>query len=131
MRLCDDSRRLVLEEQAMRRHWGAAPRLRDDGRRMWWEMVITEFGNELPIRIVYPSGYPSCPPEIEAVEHLPSGTPHVLPGRHLCWRSHGSDRRAEDIWNPALDTAALTVGVAKRWFLAFLTWRDSGKWPEG
>ncbi|MBI3268914.1 MAG: hypothetical protein HYZ53_07825 [Planctomycetes bacterium] len=131
MGLALDKRRLVLEHAAMRERWGDAPRLRCDpaGLRYWWDLEVRVYGNAFPIRIHYPDSYPAAPPEIESLSELAPNTPHVLPVRRLCWRDPSERMRRLDVWNPAEDTAALAVGVAYRWFLAYLVWRSAGVWP--
>lgn len=127
-----DSKRLVLEHAAMMERWSALePRLRSDASgQLHWELTLhAEGGNRLPIKIVYPSGYPADAPDIVALTSLPSGTPHLLPGNRICWRHPSESKRNRNIWCPSKDTAALCVGVAQRWFYAFLVWLSTSKWP--
>jgi len=128
-----DNKRLVLEYNCMMERWASfEPRLRaeDDGRRLWWELELqAERGNRLPIRIEYPPDYPASPPDIVITAHMPSGTPHLLPGKRMCWYYPGESKRNRNIWCPGRDTAAMCVGVAQRWFYAFLVWLSSSEWP--
>ncbi len=131
MSLLTDKRRLVLEHAAMRERWGDAPRFRynNSPNHFWWEHVVRIEGNEFPIRIDYPDDYPATPPEIVIGTGMPSGTPHLLGGNRICWFYPGETKRNRNIWDPSRDTAAMCVGVAQRWFLAFLVWQVTGEWP--
>jgi len=125
-----DSKRLVLEERAMRERWGDTTKLHYlPNGLLAWKVTLHQEGNQLLICIVYPEDYPFSPPEIICETPLPADTPHLLEGNRLCWRSHGTDRRARNRWNPSHDTAAMCVGVAQRWFLCFLVWSSTGVWP--
>jgi ubiquitin-protein ligase len=128
-----DNQRLVFEYNAMMERWPAlGPHLCRDktGRSLWWEMVLRgEGGNQLPILIEYPPGYPASPPTIVIGTSLPVGTPHLLPGNRMCWYYPGEHTRDRNTWCPSRDTAAMCVGVAQRWFYAFLVWLSLGKWP--
>jgi hypothetical protein len=138
MAIQDVPRRLVQEHSAMRERWGQAPRwcCNPSRTQYWWEYEIGLEGSTLPIRIAYPPDYPASPPEIIINAALPAGTPHLinlvrtsLPGARMCWYFPGENRRDRNIWNPASDTAALAIGAAHRWFLAFLMWLSTGQWP--
>ncbi len=131
MSILNDKKRFVLEHAAMRERWGDRPRLRSDSSRtrVWWEYELRLEGNLLLIKIEYPSDYPASPPDVVIETSLPSGTPHVLPGNRMCWYYPGETARNRNIWSPSKDTAAVAVGAAYRWFLAFLAWRTLGEWP--
>ena len=128
-----DKKRLVLEHNAMMERWSSLqPRLCRDasGRSLWWELDLKgEGNNRLPIKIAYPSDYPSRPPDIVVRTSLPPGTPHLLPGNRMCWYYPGQNKRNRNIWCPSRDTAAMCIGVAQRWFYAFLVWLTTKKWP--
>jgi hypothetical protein len=133
-----DSRRLVLEHAAMRERWGDRPRWCCDPTRtwFWWEYTIEQEGNRLPVKVAYPREYPAQPPEIIIDAELPPGTPHTLyggstplPGLRMCWIYPMESRRRRNTWNPATDTAAMAVGAAHRWCLAFLIWLTTREWP--
>lgn len=128
-----DNKRLVLEYRAMMERWAALqPRLRaaPDGTNLRWELELrAEGGNRLPITIEYPADYPSSPPIIRVLCRLPSRTPHLLLGNKMCWYYPGENSRNRNIWDPGKDTAAMCVGVAMRWFYAFLVWLTTGDWP--
>jgi len=128
-----NNKRLVLEYNAMMERWSALqPKLCRDGsgRKIWWELdVRAEGGNRLPIKIEYPPDYPSSPPAIIIGKHMPMSTPHMLPHRRMCWYYPGESKRNRNIWSPSKDTASMCVGVAQRWFYAFLVWLSTGKWP--
>lgn len=128
-----DSKRLVLEHRAMMERWSALrPRLRADrdGTNLRWELELrAENGNRLPITIEYPENYPSSPPVIRIRCDMPPGTPHLLGGSQMCWHYPGESSRNRNIWDPGRDTAAMCVGVAMRWFYAFLVWLTTGTWP--
>lgn len=128
-----DNKRLVLEYNCMMERWDAfQPQLHaeNNGRRLWWELELrAEGGNRLPIRIVYPSDYPASPPDVIIQRSMPAGTPHLFPGKRMCWRYPGETKRNRNIWCPSRDTAATAVGVAQRWFYAFLVWLSIGTWP--
>ena len=128
-----DKRRLVLEHNAMMERWSALrPRLCRDGsgKRLWWEVEVrAEGGNRLPIKIGYPPDYPASPPEIVISKSMPMATPHLLPRNRMCWYYPGAHQRNKNIWDPSKDTAAMCVGVAQRWYYAFLVWVSIGKWP--
>ena len=124
-----DKRRLVQEVRAMRERWGDGPQLCIGPRgELYWALELIQEGNRLAIRIVYPPDYPFSPPAIIPAEPLPEDTPHRV-GTELCWHSHGEERHSRNRWDPSRDTAALCVGVAERWFLAFLVWFSTGDWP--
>ncbi len=128
-----DKMRLVLEYRAMLERWAALrPELcRDEsGQQLWWEVELqAEGGNRLPIRIAYPKDYPASPPQIVIQISMPAGTPHLLGGVRMCWYDPRESARNRNIWCPAKDTAAMCLGVAQRWFLAFLVWLTTGEWP--
>lgn len=130
-----DNKRFVDEDRAMKERWSALrPQLcRDEsGRRLWWELdLLAEGSNRLPISIIYPPAYPARPPDIVVRTDLPADTPHLLPGNRVCWYYPGEGKRNQNIWCPDKDTAAMCVGVAQRWFYAFLVWLSTGKarWP--
>jgi ubiquitin-protein ligase len=126
-----NKKRLVLEYSAMMERWSMfRPQLCRDasGRMLWWDLDLRAEGNSLPIRIEYPANYPASPPEIIVRVPLPAGTPHLLGGKRMCWRYPGEDKRNRNIWSPGHDTAATCVGVAQRWFYAFLVWMTVGTW---
>ena len=131
MSILSDIRRLVLEHRKMRERWGQTAKWCCDPSRTtyWWEVPIRVEGNTFQVRILYPENYPACPPEIIIDSPLPAGTPHLLTGRRMCWFFPGETQRNQNKWSPAEDTAALAVGVAYRWFLAFLVWNTTGQWP--
>jgi len=128
-----EKKRLVLEHAAMMERWSALdPQLcrNSSGDHLWWELELkAEGGNRLPIQIDYPLDYPASPPDIIVRTSLPSGTPHLLGGRRMCWYYPGENKRNRNIWCPSKDTAAMCVGVAQRWFYAFLVWMSTGTWP--
>ena len=128
-----DSKRLVLEHAAMMERWAPLnPRFcrNQTGTQFWWELELRgEGANRLPIRIEYPGNYPASPPQIMIATSLPTGTPHVIGSNRMCWYYPGEDRRNKNIWCPSHDTAATCVGVAQRWFLAFLIWLSTNEWP--
>ncbi len=128
-----DNKRLVLENATMMERWPAfQPRLcrNSSGSRLWWELELrAEGGNRLPIRIEYPADYPASPPDIVVRKSLPSGTPHMLSGDRICWRYPGEHKHNRNMWCPSKDTAAMCVGIAQRWFYAFLVWLSTGVWP--
>jgi ubiquitin-protein ligase len=127
--LRDDSRRLVQEVRAVKERWGGRAVLRDDGRRTWWEVELLAEGNRLPVRVEYPDNYPASPPRVVPLKALPPNTPHRIEG-NLCWYYQGS-RRSRNRWDPGRDSAAVVIGAAHRWFLAFLVWTTTGTWPVG
>ena len=131
MGILDDKKRFVLEYNAMRERWGDAPRLRCDKniKRVWWEVPIKVEGNTFDIEICYLENYPASPPEIFIKTRLPKNTPHLYPGREMCWIYPDETRRNRNKWSPAHDTAALAVGVALRWFLAYMVFNATGQWP--
>jgi ubiquitin-protein ligase len=138
MSIVSDKNRLVLEHRAMRERWGEAARwCCNSGRTVyWWEYTVRVEGNEFPIRVAYPDDYPASPPEIIFDVELPGNTPHVLrsgrvalPGVRMCWFYPGESKRSRNVWNPATDTAAMAIGVAHRWCLAFVVWLSTGNWP--
>ncbi|MBU0719173.1 MAG: hypothetical protein KJ749_13060 [Planctomycetes bacterium] len=131
MSILSDKKRLVLEHAAMRERWGDGARWCCDKSRtkFWWEYDVHVEGNHFPIHVVYPSDYPSSPPDIIIKAQLPKGTPHVLPRRRMCWYYPGETKRNRNVWNPSRDTAALCIGVAHRWFIAFLVWQATDEWP--
>lgn len=138
MSILSDKKRLVLENAAMRQRWGEGPRLCcDPGKTTYfWEYDLKVEGNVFPIRIVYPDDYPASPPEIICCRPLPPSTPHVWPtartrleGQRICWFYPMEQSRTRNVWNAGTDTAAMAVGVAYRWFLAFLVWYSTGTWP--
>jgi len=128
-----DKKRLVLEHAAMMERWSALqPRLcrNASGSQLWWEMNLKgEGGNRLPIKIEYPADYPASPPNIVIRCSMPAGTPHRLVGNRMCWYYPGESKRNRNMWCPSKDTAAMCVGVAQRWFYAFLVWLSIGEWP--
>ena len=128
-----DKKRLVLEHGAMMERWSALqPRLcrNRSGNKLWWELDLrAEGGNRLPIKIEYPPDYPASPPKIVVATSMPSGTPHMWNDASICWRYPGENKRNRNMWCPSKDTAAMCVGVAQRWFYAFLVWLSTGKWP--
>lgn len=128
-----DKKRLVLEYHAMLERWSALqPQLCRDrsGTSLWWELELkAEGNNRLPIRIHYPSDYPASPPSIVIRAAMPAGTPHLLTGNQMCWYYPGENKRNKNTWSPSRDTAAVCVGVAQRWFYAFLVWISVGQWP--
>jgi hypothetical protein len=129
-----DKKRLVLEHAAMLERWPALhPKLcrNATGTQLWWELEVgAEGGNRLPIKIEYPADYPASPPEIIVRTAVPSNTPHFWhSSQRICWRYPDETKRNRNIWCPSKDTAALCVGVAQRWFYAFLVWLTTGKWP--
>ena len=138
MSIATDKRRLVAEHHAMRERWGDAPKWCCNAKRdlFWWEYVVRIEGNEFPIRIVYPEDYPAIPPEIIFGTKLPDGTPHIvwtqrtpLPGPRMCWFYPDETKRTRNVWDPSTDTAAMAIGVAHRWCLAFVVWLSLGDWP--
>ena len=138
MSITADPRRLVLEHAAMRERWGSEPCWCSDAARhyFWWEYTINLEGNRFPIRVVYPEDYPASPPELLLCRSLPAGTPHLFPnartpvsGSRMCWFYPGETARTRNTWNPATDTAAIAVGAAHRWCLAFMVWISTGNWP--
>ena len=138
MSIVNDKKRLVLEHYAMRQRWGDSPRWCCNRERTlyWWEHDLKVEGNSFPIRVVYPDDFPASPPELILRSALPAGTPHIWPtartcvqGTRLCWFRPDSTPRARNSWNPATDTAAMAIGVAYRWCLAYLVWRATGAWP--
>lgn len=93
-------------------------------------------GNRLPIRVVYTDDYPASPPEIVLNCSLPNGTPHIWPtawtairGPRMCWYYPSESKRTRNVWNPAMDTAAVAIAAAHRWALAFVVWLSTGYWP--
>ena len=128
-----DNRRLVLENNAMMERWSMLrPQLCRDrtGKSLWWQLELrADGGNRLPIRIGYPADYPASPPNIVVRTSLPTGTPHLLTGRRMCWYYPGENKHQRNMWCPGRDTAAMCVGVAQQWFYAFLVWLSIGKWP--
>ena len=50
-------------------------------------------------------------------------------GNRMCWYYPGENKRNRNMWCPSKDTASMCVGVAQRWFYAFLVWLSIGKWP--
>ena len=128
-----DKKRLVLEYNAMMERWSQLnPKLCRDSscKKLWWELnVHAEEGNQLPIKIKYPPNYPASPPEIVISKSMPSGTPHTLSRNRMCWFYPDESKRNKNIWCPSKDTAAMCVGVAQRWFYAFLVWLSIKKWP--
>ena len=132
MKLANDKRRLVLENAAMRERWGDGPQLCRDaaGTKLWWEHTINVEGNRLPIRIEYPSSYPSAPPDIVIATALPKKPgQHMLSGNRMCWIYPNETRRNKNKWNPSRDTAAMCVSASIQWFLAYLVWQTTGDWP--
>lgn len=125
--LRDDNRRLVQEVRAVKERWGDRAVLRDDGSRTWWEVDLVAEGNRLPVRVEYPDNYPASPPKVLPLAALPANTPHRI-GENLCWYYQGS-RRSRNRWDPGRDSAAVVIGAAHRWFLAFLVWMTTGAWP--
>lgn len=121
--------RLVLEHDRMKERWGEAPRLRISQTGCWWEVPIRLEGNRFDVKIIYTKNYPASPPQIVVVTPMPENTPHLLPGQVVCWLYPGETRNHQNRWSPAEDTAVLAVGVAYRWFLAFLIWSTTGQWP--
>lgn len=129
MGLLNDPKRLVLEEMAMRERWGNEPTLcQGSDQRLLWDCTLKIEANEFRVWIIYPRDYPASPPEIIPVTDLPANTPHRLDGGRLCWYRPGA-ARGNNVWDPAHDSAALAVGVAYRWFLAFLVWMTTREWP--
>jgi hypothetical protein len=137
MSIISDKKRLVLEHYAMRQRWGDGPRwcCNADKTVFWWEYDLRLEGNVFRLRVVYPPDYPASPPELILTSPLPNNTPHlwpqkrtVLPGPRLCW-FHPSGGRSRNVWNPAADTAAMAIGVAYRWCLAFTVWMTTAQWP--
>jgi len=130
MGITSDNKRLVLEHKVMQERWGNRPRWCCNKKRtkFWWEYDVRLEGRALPIKIEYPSDYPASPPTIVPLVKLPSGTEHMI-GNRLCWYYPGERKRTKNKWSPAKDTAALAIGVAHRWFLAFLVWEATGEWP--
>ena len=130
MSIIDHPKRLVLEHCAMRERWGNSGKLCSNKSRtnVWWEYIVKMEGNAFSIKIEYPSDYPASPPDIYVKTTLPSETPHLLSGKRMCWFYPGS-KSNKNRWNPARDTAAVAVGVAHRWLMAFLIWDATGKWP--
>lgn len=128
-----ENKRLVLEVYAMKERWSALqPQLCRNaaGDRLWWEVELQAEGeNRLPIRIEYPPDYPASPPDILIQASMPKGTPHLLSGNKMCWYYPRESKRRRNVWCPSKDTAAMCVGVAQRWFLAFLVWLTTGNWP--
>ena len=128
-----DKKRLVLEYRAMMERWtGLKPQLCRDstGAKLWWELDLrAEGGNQLPISIEYPADYPASPPGIRIRAQMPPGTPHMLGNSWMCWFYPKENKRNRNIWSPSHDTAAMCVGVAQRWFYAFLVWLSTGVWP--
>lgn len=122
----------------MRERWGDAPRWCCDPARTvyWWEYELHLENNVFPLRIAYPEDFPASPPELILTVALPAGTPHIwfecrtsLKGPRLCWFYPGETGRSRNVWNPSTDTAAMAIGAAYRWCLAFLVWQSSGQWP--
>lgn len=138
MSIATDKHRLMLEHRAMRERWGDAARWCCNANRTtyWWEYTARVEGNEFPIRVAYPDDYPVSPPDVILSAKLPDGTPHViwtqnvpLPGPRMCWYYPNESKRRRNVWNPGTDTAAMAIGVAHRWCLAFLVWLSTGHWP--
>lgn len=138
MSILSDKRRLVLEHAAMRERWGDGPRWCCDAARTtyWWDYDLKIEENVFPVRIAYPDDYPASPPEIILRCAMPSNTPHLwpntrtrLPGTRLCWFYPSESSRTRNVWNPATDTAAMAIGAAYRWCLAFLVWLSTNRWP--
>jgi hypothetical protein len=128
-----EKKRLVLEHSTMMERWSSLqPKLcrNASGSQLWWELEINgEGGNRLPVRIEYPPCYPASPPNIVIRASLPAGTPHLLTGNRMCWHYPGENKRNRNVWCPNKDTAAMCVGVALRWFCAFLVYLSIGEWP--
>jgi hypothetical protein len=138
MSIVSDKKRLVLEHYAMRQRWGEVPRwcCSVDKSVFWWAYDLRLEGNVFPIRVAYPPDYPASPPELILRMELPGNTPHLwpqrrtnLPGARLCWYHPTSVTRSRNTWNPAEDTAAMAIGVAYRWCLAFTVWMTTSQWP--
>lgn len=131
MSLIKNKERLVLEYSAMKERWGdrAVWCCNSARTKFWWDYTITGCGNEMPIRILYPESYPSKPPTIRVMCDLPPSTPHLLPHNTMCWIYPGERRRTNNKWDPARDTAAVAVGAAHRWYMAFMVWITTGRWP--
>jgi len=131
MSLLDEKKRLVLEFNAMRERWGTTPRLCSDKKRkrLWWEVPVKVENNVFQIKIIYPQDYPASPPDIFIITRLPEDTPHLYEGQEMCWMYPDETKHNRNRWSPAHDTAALAVGVAHRWFLAFLIYDATKQWP--
>src|SRR5688572_9838789 len=138
MGIATDKQRLVAEHRAMRERWGDQAKWCCNASRdvFWWEYVVRVEGNSFPLRIVYPADFPASPPEIILDKKLREGTPHViwaqrtpLPGPRMCWFYPDETKRTRNVWNPATDTAAMAIGAAHRWCLAFVVWFSTGDWP--
>ena len=121
--------RLVVEYLAMRECWGDKPKLcKDKHGRLWWEYVIHLEKNKFPIKIIYPESYPSTPPNIKCTV-LGRDVPHMYnDDKYICWMKNSS-RKSNNQWEPSRDTAALCIGVAYRWFMAYLVWQATEEWP--
>ncbi len=125
-----DKERLVLEHMAMRDRWGDKPKLCSNSKKstIWWEYTVCLEKCKFPIKIIYPDLYPSDSPEIKCMMRLPSKTPHRYDYNILCWHRSVSSNY-NNSWEPSRDTAALCIGVAYKWFMAYLVWRTTDEWP--
>jgi ubiquitin-protein ligase len=125
--LLEDKKRLVAEVRAMQEKFGERAVLRHDKGQLFWEYTVEESGRSFPIEVRYPRHYPAKPPRVYSVRPLPH-SPHQLVNNELCWIDQYSLRGD---WNPARDTAAISVHAAHRWFACLLVYLTLGRWPEG
>jgi len=125
--LLEDKHRLVAEVRAMQERYGERAVLHRRGDTLYWAYTVRESGREFPIEIRYPESYPADPPQIFSVKRLPA-SPHQLGSNQPCWIDAYS---GHSDWNPARDTAVISVNAAHRWFACLLVYLTNGVWPEG
>lgn len=125
--LLEDKHRLMAEVRAMQERYGPRAILRRRGDTLYWEYTVHESGRAFPIEIRYPESYPVHPPEIFSVKNLPS-SPHQLGGNQLCWIDTFT---GHSDWNPARDTAVVSINAAHRWFACLLVYLTKRTWPKG
>lgn len=120
-------RRLALEEGIMQKLFGERFKLaRQPDGRLSWKGTIAYENQTLEIAVIYPDNYPSRPPEILALQPL-KPSPHQLLGNLMCWIDTYSSRCP---WDPGRDTAAMAVGAARRWFMCYLIYLVTKRWPQ-
>ena len=127
------ARRIVREAAAVQAKFPNRFALKLDQRgRPVWEGNVPVEGQEIPITVTYPAGYPGMPPILQTKLFLPVGCPHLLErdGRAatLCWIAPATQRRRAR-WDPQRHTAATVMRAAQRWFLACLVWQATRIWP--
>jgi ubiquitin-protein ligase len=128
------SSRLRLEVELMQAAFGETFRLEfeKNSNILYWlgqvEINLKDLRERLHhLKIIYPSDYPSRPPEAYILHPYLYSKKHQFEDGQLCLFNPKDGVTYG--WNPSTSTAVTVAAWAVEWIYSFYTWKATGEWP--